>query len=542
MAEESLKPTLRVVGVDLLLVVPLVVLAAAMGASLTPHGAATSPDSLRYLDAAGHIAAGDGAVISVHRLDAPEPVRPLTDWPPLYPIVLSPFVSGADSPAVGAARFSTLALSLSVALMYLVLRPAAGRVAGVIGSLVVLLNRSTLTVFSYAWSETLFVPLSLACCWIACRVSEPPGNANRWRRFLPPLLLSVCLAAVFYCRYIGLTYSVVFVTVWIASRDRERFGFGRVVPPVLYLALIGLELARNIRLTGEISGGRRPPPTMGVIENLRDLWGALVLQLQHNAVLSVAVFLVALVVVLLLSAFRTRVDDIIGEGSKRRSMVLLLHSTALCASYAVGLVAARSMREFDRIDVRLVTPCVLFLIVILTVASARLLTADARQRWAIPLAALSLSFLCLSTIDGVKVFRRALESLESTHSPALEVRRGITYNSFTFGPSHQESTRFIESIDPDPSAVFITEDPMAFNFVTGRKTFRFPSGPISDEDISRMNRYSDPRAYLFLTRRDSMGRLADYYGGDWDFLLPNRRFWDGTVLVLVLPLPAREYP
>jgi hypothetical protein len=200
------------------------------------------------------------------------------------------------------------------------------------------------------------------------------------------------------------------------------------------------------------------------------------------------------------------------------------------------------MREFDRIDVRLVTPCVLFLIVILTVVCARPLTTNARKRWAIPVAALSASLLCLSAIEGVTVYRRALESLESTHSPALEVRRGITYNSFTFGPHHQESTRFIESIDPDPSAVFVTEDPMAFGFVTGRTAFGFPRGQIRDEVISRINLHSDSPGYLFITKGDSIGRLGEYYGGDWDLLLPNRRFWDGTVLVLALALPAAEGP
>jgi hypothetical protein len=447
-------------------------------------------------------------------------------------------VAKSGTGALGAARFSALAFGLSVVLVYVLLRVASGRIAGIIASIAFIFNRSTITVFSYAWSETLFVPLSLACCWIACQASEPLGDRNRWRRFFAPPLLCVTLAAVFYCRYIGLTFSVVLLTSWILSRNRGRFDIVRIAVIALYLALVGLALVRNYLLTGELSGGRRPPSTMGIAEIIQDLGEAILLQVRHEPLPSLVVLLAALAVTHLFRATVVSGDGIGSEGGRRKSIVLLITSSALGASYAVGVVTARSLREFDRIDVRLVTPCVVFLIVMLTVASVRLLTGGVRSRRATAVAALGLATLSLSTIEGIGVYRRAVVSLNQAHSPSLEARKGVTYNSFTFAPKTDSLTGFIENIDADPSAVFVTEDAAAFSFVTRRRSFEFPRNPITDDDISAMNALSDQPGYVFVMRPDSIRRLSLYYGGDWSPVHSRRRFWDGTALVLALPLPT----
>jgi len=526
---------------DFLLILLLVTLAVTVSVSLNPHGSATSPDSLKYLDAAGHVGAGHGVVMTDHRLNAPQPTRPLTQWPPLYPIALSPFVAKAETPPKGAALFSALALGSSVIMMYLLLRTGAGRVAGVIGTLAFVFNRSTLTVFSFAWSETLFVPLLFMCCWVACLESHPLGERTGWRMSVAPLFLAASLASIFYCRYIGLAFSVVFVTSWALSRDKRHRCTTRVAALGLYLFLVSLLLARNLKLTGNFSGGSRPQSTMSVVENLRDLWAALFLQIRQEVLMSVCVVVAALVAGCLFAAVLSRLKPVVIVDRSRRLKALLVTASTLAGAYCAGLVAVRTLREFDRIDVRLVTPCVVFLILVATLTAFPRPTARLPSGWTLAVSCVALAILGLSISGGIAAYRQALTGLSEHGSPSFEVRPGLLQESFT-GTQHDGLVSLIEGFDTSPSAVFITEDPWEFAFVTGRRSRQFPQLSMTDDHISKMNDLSGTPGYIFLTSPEPIRNIADYYGGSLAPLRHYLRFWDGSALVLALPLPPRAHP
>ena len=121
-------------------IVPYLVLALAailMLLALTPYGAATSPDSIRYLDVAQNIRAGRGIVSTDAGVDPP--YRSFTTYPPLYPLTLASALSPDVPDLEMAARLAIVLLVLSALLVFEILRPAIGRDGALTGALLFLI-------------------------------------------------------------------------------------------------------------------------------------------------------------------------------------------------------------------------------------------------------------------------------------------------------------------------------------------------------------------------------------------------------------------
>jgi hypothetical protein len=132
------------------------VVAAVLVAVGTLAGAGLSPDSVSYVSAARSFASGQG--LQVFSGD------PLTDWPPLYPLLLSVFgFFGID--AVPASR--VVALLTHGALAYLggrwLLDRAGSRRVAWAGVTALVMAPALFWTAVWAWSEGLFMVLTLAC-------------------------------------------------------------------------------------------------------------------------------------------------------------------------------------------------------------------------------------------------------------------------------------------------------------------------------------------------------------------------------------------
>lgn len=170
-----------------------VLCAGLLWAACLGHGAGISPDSVYYLDAARHIASGDGVVTTL-----PEGTpRPMVTWPPLYPAALAAGAAAGAAPQdwvpwLHGALYVVMALGA-----YLVLR-WAGVTPGVAGcaAAIAVFAGSMLRAFHLALSEALFLPL-----WLGLMALLARALVDHRRFWL--VAAGLCAAAATLTRYVA---------------------------------------------------------------------------------------------------------------------------------------------------------------------------------------------------------------------------------------------------------------------------------------------------------------------------------------------------
>lgn len=223
-----------------------VALAVGVHAGLYGRELALSPDSVSYLSAARHLAAGDGLV----RFDG----APFLLWPPLYPWCLALLEwLGVDALANGAwLQWFALGGTALLAGAW-VGRKTGSPLRALFVTTAVLVAKPLWHVSVFLWSEPLFNLAALATLFFAVRAREHRGKLS-W------LLATAACAAACLTRHAGvfLVAATALVLLWPGrGRWRDRllatgfFAAGAFVPPVLWWV-------RNARLTGDWSGGRVP--------------------------------------------------------------------------------------------------------------------------------------------------------------------------------------------------------------------------------------------------------------------------------------------
>lgn len=140
-----------------------------------------SPDSVVYLDAARHMAAGDGAVFGSN-LPGPGPdagLVPLTHYPPGYPALLALIMRATGATAESAARFSGIGFAfLNVVLVAFI----ALRAGGPVVSLLLAASFAVgipLQLHIMAWSEPAFLTCTLAAL-LSLAIWSIDRERRRW--------------------------------------------------------------------------------------------------------------------------------------------------------------------------------------------------------------------------------------------------------------------------------------------------------------------------------------------------------------------------
>jgi hypothetical protein len=160
--------------------------------STAKYGAGLSPDSVWYLEVARSLVAGRGFVNHVG--------APLVMWPPLYPMLLAVigFATRLD-PAVFVRLVNAV---LFVLVIYLSARlihsgPRQSLVYSLLGVCAVLFSRTFSEVYAMAWSDCLFIPLTLLYL-----VSAQSYWQRRCRWSLSVMTFATALACV--AKYLGI--------------------------------------------------------------------------------------------------------------------------------------------------------------------------------------------------------------------------------------------------------------------------------------------------------------------------------------------------
>lgn len=216
-------------------------------AATSPHGIAVSPDSVGYISAARNLAAGRGLTT----FDG----APLTLHPPLYPALLGAFklLTGVD-PLPGSRLLNSVLFGLTVYLSGLYFaRHIVRSVLVLLGVCSVFLSPSLFQVAAFAWSEPLFILLSLL--FLPALEAYLEGRSKAALLVLAAVVGLACLT-----RYIGVALALaggLAVLLQPGSLARARavhaalFGAVALAPP-------GAWMLRNLLLTESLAGDRLP--------------------------------------------------------------------------------------------------------------------------------------------------------------------------------------------------------------------------------------------------------------------------------------------
>lgn len=383
----------------------LVVTAGLLVSSHTPHGAAISSDSLVYLSVAANVA--DGLGLSIHRFEMDGPaLAPMTTWPPLYPASLSPLAafSGMNGTQLAETvpwlNFALLALSLLLFFRALAPTPALLRFGA---CLVLALLPSIQVVYAYAWSETLFIPLTLGSFLLLQRYLRQSSGTSLW---LVLALITVALAT--YVRYVGIAFAaacLLAVLLWSAAPWRRRLNHAALAGSVYSVTLSPL-LFRNFKLSGAFSGAERGVPDPVFHQDLMRLLELLYLD-TFNLPLAIALALALLTVTLFLGTQWARWNATEVAQPKLAVGLPLLYAL----SYAAFLLASRTYQRID-LDARMISVAMPFALLALSGLAWR--AWRAHQYYGPPLVSLCAVALLW---NGLSVHAAMLENLEAQRSP-----------------------------------------------------------------------------------------------------------------------------
>lgn len=237
----------RNIAPDILFVLALLIVFAAATAiymKTTEKGLGLVSDSVNYLNGASSIARGDG----YFRASGGGTIKPITNFPPLYSIVLAlPILSGVEP--LRAARgvgivFWLLNLGLVLAI---VSKTTRNRWIGILAAALYMVSKPFLYYQVFAMSESVFFFCTLAVIWLYLRAVEK-DTALLW------VLCGVACGAAFLARYVGAVSlaAVIFCLLFLKSEKARTF---RAIGLTLAgaLPLMAAWLLRNRIVSGNIS-------------------------------------------------------------------------------------------------------------------------------------------------------------------------------------------------------------------------------------------------------------------------------------------------
>lgn len=401
----------------------LCVTAALLVVSHTPIGVALSMDSLFYLSTASNVLDGNGIVQETFELSGPM-VRETTIWPPLYPFVLAGLMwlsklAGA-SDVFGIAVFNFFALVASLFLMLRITSRDTPITVGVVVTVALAMSPSLQIVYTYAWSEVLFIPLCLG----AYLGLQHYLDENSSRSELGLYTMVVLLALATCTRYVGLAFfSAAALTLLLYGQGGPVERLRTVtLASLAYLAILGPLLIRNFTVSGALSGGERGVPSTNLLSDL----GLLVRYLNLEFLNLPWLPTVALLVVTIGSVAWLRHRPCVTEsetGPPQKSLSVVV-PFLFVACYLALLLVSRSMQTID-LDSRMLSVAVPFLLIgmagIYQRSSMRIGTRPAALPFLLP--------LCAFAINAVQAHNSILNGWRDHGEPGPIL--GLTYRSLT---------------------------------------------------------------------------------------------------------------
>jgi 4-amino-4-deoxy-L-arabinose transferase-like glycosyltransferase len=415
-------------------------LSALFAAALTlwataPHGPGLDSDSAQYLSAARSVASGQGWIA----VDG----APYTLWPPLFPSLIGAFER------LGATRESTVrglhALAAFVVVAgagSLVLRVTRSALASILCAAALLVSPALFSNLVMAWSEPLFLALSIATLHVWLSYDEQPTRG----RFAALCALS---AAALLQRYLGVTLIAsiaVLLALGTASESFARKARRGLAYVALSIAPAIAWFARNALVSGGFDGKRGPAvgdvakDTARALELVSRWLSGYFQSPARFALVAVALALIAL------GVFRGE-----GRASQRRAPAWL------ACVYLGAVIALRQLVEFDELDERLLAPLIPLVWASIAIGVAALVQSAPSPRRTLALVA-ALAWFVLSTCGAVVELHARVRGCRDTGAGLYETARWQTSPTSAWLRAHGDAPRRLTN---EPFALFCTTDARA---------------------------------------------------------------------------------
>lgn len=491
--------------------------------TLTPKGVATTPDSLAYLYAAQNFSHGGSVSIPDFKLITDSYEKPMTAWPPLYPIVLSWIVTDSQ-PEESVRLFNCIMLSLlGIFFMLNTIKP--NFLLGLLSVLVILLQGTVITVYSYAWSETLFLPLLISAYFFVVHYCN-----YKKRRYLFLALLLIIMAS--YTRYIGIIFLCPFIAMlWLSNLPRsDKIFSSAVVSITALLAFIPL-LVRNITTMGVVGGEAREESSTYLLANVADVGDLLAYHLL--GIWSGYYFIFIIIFMATVIGFFEKENIKRGQLS---NLTMIIWPLSWFACYVAAIVILRTWKNFDDLDTRLISPAIIFF---LLSAIQFVNFVISKHRWrggAVLLGAWGVWLI----IHGIGIYSNALASWRNQTSHAYQMNEHIQYGNFTSHPGTvwmPEIYRAIQQLteNTDPAIIVDGSQSMVFQHLTHAKVKELPA-ILNQAMIEKINQKGV--GALVITTPSGFATMEAYYGKNFNHLSALPDLLKYNVLVVSLPIPT----
>lgn len=213
----------------------------------TMYGVGISPDSVGYIGAARSLLAGRGLTSPAVVTEQP---NTLALQPPFFPLVLSAFGLLGVEPAVGARWLNALLMGANAMLVgTMIYRNTQGAgLAALLGMTLMLTSTDMLSVHTMAWTEPLFVFLSMATIsLLASRLGTDQGSFAA---------AGTTASLAFLTRYPGAALVLTGIVAIVSPRTRplrKRLRSAFLFSAVAFLPLT-LWMFRNLLTVGSVAG------------------------------------------------------------------------------------------------------------------------------------------------------------------------------------------------------------------------------------------------------------------------------------------------
>ncbi|MFT4826080.1 MAG: hypothetical protein ACJAUG_001043 [Halioglobus sp.] len=462
---------------------------------ITPYGLATSTDSIYYLETATSFQDGKGASIADRELTAfgKEKVLPVTIWPPLYPALLAVLLSEPPN-VVNVQYVSSFLLAISLTFIFLLLRRCTSSRAAFLLCVLYCFTVPVLLDYSFLWSETLFLPLYTGLLWSVVNYFEHDAiNSPARRRYL--IVLALLIAAMFYTRYAGICTPLILVYVFSLSKNRRNDLPYFISAGLIFSVPILLLMYSNLQLIGSVTGGDRPTPNLSLFDNIEHVVESLAVVFPLFIMIwGAAAALSGLFVFLLTRHLKTAPEP--RNVTADSGIIVLKSSFFLAIFYAIAIVALRSVKFFDELGIRLISPAFPVFWVFLC-ALVFLKRKPTVTRFALGTSAMTL-IICL-TLQGWTFYSHIRSSVTSGKSPVYPYRVTSTHTNFTHFKQYGALSRLLAEKFPDLQ-VMASRRPTRMEWITGVPAVDLPK----DFDANYV------RQIAGLAERTSIAFLSQY--------------------------------
>lgn len=434
-----------------LLTATLIILA--LGAGLLSWNEAVrttvlTTDSIVYVDTARHLADGVGPRTNVIGYNDTRTDPPQTQWPPLYPVLMGPFLRFGIDPITAGRAVSAVSFGLTVFLLGWWLGRRVSATAGLAAAALVTATPALLRVSGAVLADAPFTLTVVAMAVVSAELLR--GTQRYW----PWYALGSLVGLGVLLKYLGLPLLAIPVLLPLLAlrADRHlrpalrRIGLGLLGALQFILSLVLWNLVVG-RPGGGADRAASSQPLAGV---LHDLWSTLSHDLTVNALWIGFLILVGLAIGVRLLRRRSP--------SVPTSIAPLL---IVAFTYLAGLTLARWLVETDRIYSRFTVPAYPLLVAAGVMLIHRNLSAWRRGTAALVLVTLSIVAVGWS-VKRYDFSTPAYRAQPSTRTRIVEQQ--TTRRDLIVGPAAREYILFLDrhvmTLDDNPS-VWLTSERLA---------------------------------------------------------------------------------